>query len=240
MNQCVCVGAVCLCVCVWVLCVCVCVCVGGRHRVCHFCWQGVAVHFCSSNTEFTNAEVCVIDDYEILQTCHQSPGVSFCLTHDAAVLRSVSQTHVCGCVCQSPENREWSWRSAAAGLRGCRSVFSVLDRWVWRSDEEPAAGQRSSGGSVSVLRQAHIPSGLTKINNIENLWRYSNLHISEFLFCILIRADFMCFNCIWPADVTHSTIKDFQQQCIHPRTHTHTHTHTHTRTHTQLMNTHKI
>ncbi len=60
-----------------------CVCVGGRDRVCHFCLQGAAVHFCSSNTEFTNAEVCVIDDYEILQTYHQSPEVSFCLTHES-------------------------------------------------------------------------------------------------------------------------------------------------------------
>ncbi len=85
---------VCVCVCGWVLCVCVCVCVGGRHRVCHFCWQGVAVHFCSSNTEFTNAEVCVIDDYEILQTCHQSPGVS---TRRSYVL-SVKRMSVAVCV----------------------------------------------------------------------------------------------------------------------------------------------
>ncbi len=109
---------------------------------------------------------------------------------NAAVLWPVSQTHVCGYVCQSPENREWSWWSAAAGLRGCRSVFSVLDRWVWRSDEETAAGQQLSGGSVSVLRQAHIPSGLKKIKKPKKIlksahFRVSVLHFDKSRFDVL-------------------------------------------------------
>lgn len=56
---------------------------------------------------------CVIDDHEILQTCHQSPKVPFCLAHesDRVTRRPYDlsvKAHVCAGVCHSPENRAWS------------------------------------------------------------------------------------------------------------------------------------
>lgn len=175
-SVCVCVGAVS-------------VCGGGRDRVCQFCWQGAAVHFCSSNTEFTNA-VRVIDDHEILQTCHQSPKVPFYLTFesDRVTRRPYDpsvKAHVCARVCVAhlkTGRGHDGWRRLGSGcvgvssgswtgghdvqmrrLRRFNGQLVVAGQFWGRHISPRAWGKRQIRSPIKTLKSGHLNGSFLQI-----------------------------------------------------------------------------